>query len=62
MEEVPLSGLMTPFAKIPTLDPFPRANCTTPPELSHPEALGAFHRAEIKKWWPIVKAAGFRAQ
>jgi len=23
-----------------------------------PEALGTFHRAEIEKWWPIIKAAG----
>ena len=22
-----------------------------------PEALGAFQRAEIEKWWPIIKAA-----
>jgi tripartite-type tricarboxylate transporter receptor subunit TctC len=21
-----------------------------------PEALAAFHRAEIEKWWPIIKA------
>jgi tripartite-type tricarboxylate transporter receptor subunit TctC len=23
-----------------------------------PEALGTLHRAEIEKWWPIIKAAG----
>jgi tripartite-type tricarboxylate transporter receptor subunit TctC len=23
-----------------------------------PEALGAYQRAEIQKWWPIIKAAG----
>ena len=22
-----------------------------------PEALAAFHKAEIEKWWPIIKAA-----
>jgi tripartite-type tricarboxylate transporter receptor subunit TctC len=27
-----------------------------------PEALGAFHRAEAEKWWPIIKAAGIRAE
>jgi tripartite-type tricarboxylate transporter receptor subunit TctC len=27
-----------------------------------PEALGAFQRAEIEKWWPIIKAAGIKAQ
>lgn len=25
-----------------------------------PEALGAHHKAEIAKWWPIIKAAGIR--
>jgi tripartite-type tricarboxylate transporter receptor subunit TctC len=29
-----------------------------PPERRTPETLGAFHRAEIEKWWPIIKAAG----
>jgi tripartite-type tricarboxylate transporter receptor subunit TctC len=27
-----------------------------------PEALGRFHRAETEKWWPIIKAAGIRAE
>jgi tripartite-type tricarboxylate transporter receptor subunit TctC len=27
-----------------------------------PEALGAFHRQEIAKWWPIIKAANIRPQ
>src|SRR5262249_12935852 len=27
-----------------------------------PEALGALHRAEIEKWWPIIKAAGIKAE
>ena len=26
-----------------------------------PEALAAFHKAEIEKWWPIIKAAGIKA-
>ncbi len=26
-----------------------------------PEALAAFHQAEIEKWWPIIKAAGIKA-
>jgi tripartite-type tricarboxylate transporter receptor subunit TctC len=25
-----------------------------------PQALGAHHKAEIEKWWPIIKAAGIR--
>lgn len=27
-----------------------------------PEALRAFHTAEIEKWWPIIKAANIRAE
>jgi tripartite-type tricarboxylate transporter receptor subunit TctC len=27
-----------------------------------PKALGAFHKAEIEKWWPIVKAANITPQ
>jgi tripartite-type tricarboxylate transporter receptor subunit TctC len=26
------------------------------------EALGAYHKAEIEKWWPILKAAGIKAE
>lgn len=27
-----------------------------------PEALGASHKADIEKWWPIIKAAGVKAE
>jgi tripartite-type tricarboxylate transporter receptor subunit TctC len=27
-----------------------------------PAALGALQRAEIDKWWPIIKAAGIKAE
>jgi len=27
-----------------------------------PEALGAHHKAEVAKWWPIVKAANVKAE
>lgn len=27
-----------------------------------PEALGAHHKAETEKWWPIIKAAGIKLQ
>ena len=27
-----------------------------------PEALGVHHKAEIEKWWPIIKAAGIKLQ
>ena len=33
-----------------------------PREQQTPEALAAFHRAEIEKWWPIVKAANIKAE
>jgi tripartite-type tricarboxylate transporter receptor subunit TctC len=36
-------------------DIFPREQLT-------PEALLALHKAEIEKWWPIIKAAGIRAE
>ena len=29
-------------------------------EQQTPEYLGAFHKAEIEKWWPIIKAAGIK--
>jgi tripartite-type tricarboxylate transporter receptor subunit TctC len=27
-----------------------------------PAGLAAFHKAEIEKWWPIIKAAGIRGE
>jgi tripartite-type tricarboxylate transporter receptor subunit TctC len=33
-----------------------------PPEQRTPEALHAFQKAEIEKWWPIIKAAGIKAE
>ena len=32
------------------------------PEQQTPEALGTHHKAEIEKWWPIIKAAGIKAE
>ena len=37
------------------LDVAPRAQQT-------PEGLAAFQKAEIEKWWPIIKAAGIGVQ
>jgi tripartite-type tricarboxylate transporter receptor subunit TctC len=33
-----------------------------PPEQQSPEALGAYHKAEIDKWWPIIKAANIKPE
>jgi tripartite-type tricarboxylate transporter receptor subunit TctC len=32
-----------------------------PREKQTPEALGAYQRAEIEKWWPLIKSAGIKA-
>jgi tripartite-type tricarboxylate transporter receptor subunit TctC len=32
-----------------------------PREQQSPEGLGAYHKAEIEKWWPVIKAAGIKA-
>lgn len=33
-----------------------------PPAQQTPEGLAAFQKAEIEKWWPIIKSAGIGAQ
>ena len=44
-------------------DPFVRSRLgdlaqeISPPDQQTPAALRAYHKAEIEKWWPIIKAA-----
>jgi tripartite-type tricarboxylate transporter receptor subunit TctC len=33
-----------------------------PPELQTAEALGAYHKAEIEKWWPIIRSAKIKVE
>lgn len=33
-----------------------------PREQQAPEVLGALHKAEVEKWWPIIRAAGIKVQ
>jgi tripartite-type tricarboxylate transporter receptor subunit TctC len=31
-----------------------------PADQQSPQDFGAFHKAQIEKWWPIIKAAGIK--
>jgi tripartite-type tricarboxylate transporter receptor subunit TctC len=33
-----------------------------PVSQQNPAALAAFHKAELDKWWPVIKGAGLKAE
>jgi hypothetical protein len=33
-----------------------------PPDQQTPEALRAFQKAEVEKWWPVIKAANIKGE
>ncbi len=33
-----------------------------PRERQTPQALAAYQKAEIEKWWPVIKAAGIKSE
>ena len=33
-----------------------------PADQQSPEALATYHKAEIAKWWPIIKAANIKGE
>jgi tripartite-type tricarboxylate transporter receptor subunit TctC len=33
-----------------------------PLDQQEPDALGKFQKAEVEKWWPIIMAAGIKAE
>ncbi len=53
------AGLADPDTRKKLLD---LAQVIYPPEQQTPEALHEFQKAEVEKWWPIIKAAGIKAQ
>ncbi len=53
------AGLTDPDTRKKLLD---LAQVIYPPEQQTPEALHEFQKAEVDKWWPIIKAAGIKAQ
>jgi tripartite-type tricarboxylate transporter receptor subunit TctC len=54
-----LAGLQDPETRKKLTD---LAQVIYPREQQTPEALHDFQKAEIEKWWPIIKAAGIKAE
>jgi tripartite-type tricarboxylate transporter receptor subunit TctC len=64
----PMIARLNAAIKAALIDPDTRkklldlAQVIYPPEQQTPEALHEFQKAEVDKWWPIIKAAGIKAQ
>jgi tripartite-type tricarboxylate transporter receptor subunit TctC len=54
-----ISALEDPAARRKLLD---QGFVIPPREQQTPEALGEYHKSEIAKWWPIIKAAGIKEE
>jgi tripartite-type tricarboxylate transporter receptor subunit TctC len=61
-------GTLNAAAKVAMADPAVRTRMADlglevpPPDQQSPEALGALQKAEIDKWWPIIKAANIKGE
>jgi tripartite-type tricarboxylate transporter receptor subunit TctC len=64
----PIIAKLTAAVQAALADPNVRKRLTdlgqeiSPREQQTPEALAAFQKAEIEKWWPIVKAANIKVE
>jgi len=64
----PIIAKLTAAVQAALADPTVRKRLTdlgqeiSPREQQTPEALAAFQKAEIEKWWPIVKAANIKVE
>jgi len=59
-----LNGAVVEALADPTLrERFENQGQDIPPrDQQTPEALFAYHKEEIDKWWPMIKAAGLKAE
>jgi tripartite-type tricarboxylate transporter receptor subunit TctC len=64
----PILAKLTAAAQEAMADPVVRQHLTElgmeipPPDQQTPQALAARQKADIDQWWPVIKAAGLRAQ